>query len=60
MKKTVTLFFCNFCAKNQHEIKLLIAGPGDIAICNECIDLCVEIVKDKSGKAFAGTKETES
>jgi ATP-dependent protease Clp ATPase subunit len=34
---------CNFCGKRYHEVKKLIAGP--IAyICNECVDLCHEIV----------------
>jgi len=38
---------CSFCAKTQHEVKTLIAGP-DVFICDECVALCVEIVDQKS------------
>lgn len=37
---------CNFCLKSQDEVKLMIAGPNDIAICNECVELCVGIVSE--------------
>jgi ATP-dependent Clp protease ATP-binding subunit ClpX len=36
---------CSFCGKNQSEVKKLIAGPG-VYICNECIELCNEILKE--------------
>lgn len=39
--------FCSFCGKSQHNVKKLIAGPG-IFICNECVDLCVDIIGDTS------------
>lgn len=39
-------FKCSFCGKNQEQVKRLIAGPG-VYICNECIDLCSEIVSDE-------------
>jgi ATP-dependent Clp protease ATP-binding subunit ClpX len=39
---------CSFCGKNQDEVTKLIAGP-DVFICDECIDLCNEIVQDESG-----------
>ncbi len=38
---------CSFCGKNQDEVKKLIAGP-DVFICDECIDLCNEILQDES------------
>ena len=38
--------FCSFCGKSQHEVKKLIAGPT-VFICDECIDLCNEIVRDE-------------
>jgi ATP-dependent Clp protease ATP-binding subunit ClpX len=41
-KSTATLT-CSFCGKHQRQVKKLIAGP-DVYICNECIDLCVEII----------------
>ena len=35
---------CWFCGKTQREVKALVAGPGRIAICDECVGLCVELV----------------
>ena len=40
---TKTLY-CSFCFKSQHEVKKLISGPGGIFICDECVDLCNEII----------------
>jgi ATP-dependent Clp protease ATP-binding subunit ClpX len=40
------LLYCSFCGKSQHEVKKLIAGPS-VFICDECIDLCNDIVKDE-------------
>jgi ATP-dependent Clp protease ATP-binding subunit ClpX len=42
--------FCSFCGKNQHEVKKLIAGPN-VFICDECIDLCTDIITEEAGKA---------
>jgi ATP-dependent Clp protease ATP-binding subunit ClpX len=39
--------FCSFCGKSQHEVKKLIAGPS-VFVCDECIDLCNEIIRDDS------------
>jgi hypothetical protein len=36
---------CSFCSKEQRQVEQLIAGPG-VAICNECVDLCNEIIED--------------
>jgi hypothetical protein len=36
---------CSFCGKDQHDVKKLIAGPS-VYICNECIDICEEIIED--------------
>ncbi|MDD2568664.1 MAG: ATP-dependent Clp protease ATP-binding subunit ClpX [Clostridia bacterium] len=36
---------CSFCGKSQGQVKKLVAGPG-VYICNECIDLCSEIVEE--------------
>ncbi|TBV83416.1 MAG: ATP-dependent Clp protease ATP-binding subunit ClpX [Desulfobulbaceae bacterium] len=40
---------CSFCGKPQSDVKKLIAGPG-VFICNECIDLCNEIVNEDLGE----------
>ena len=37
---------CSFCRKNQHEVLKLIAGPK-VYICNECVSLCNEIIRDE-------------
>ncbi len=39
------LLYCSFCGKSQHEVKKLIAGPS-VFICDECIDLCNDIIRD--------------
>jgi ATP-dependent Clp protease ATP-binding subunit ClpX len=41
--------FCSFCGKNQQEVKKLIAGPA-VYICDECIQLCSEIIDEESVK----------
>lgn len=42
---TEKLLYCSFCGKSQHEVKKLIAGPS-VFICDECIDLCNDIIRD--------------
>lgn len=39
------LLCCSFCGKSQNDVKKLIAGPG-VYVCNECIDICNEIIND--------------
>jgi ATP-dependent Clp protease ATP-binding subunit ClpX len=49
---------CSFCGKSQKEVKKLIAGPG-VYICDECIDLCTDIIveeKDKETTVKGGLK----
>ena len=41
--------FCSFCGKNQKEVKKLIAGPA-VYICDECIQLCGEIIDEETDK----------
>ena len=45
-------FFCSFCGKNQKEVKKLIAGPS-VYICNECVNLCEEIIEDEEKESLA-------
>src|SRR5688500_8292507 len=40
------LLKCSFCGKSQKAVKKLIAGPG-VYICDECIDLCNEIIEEE-------------
>lgn len=39
---------CSFCGKSQDQVKRLIAGPGSVYICNECVDLCQEIISEET------------
>jgi ATP-dependent Clp protease ATP-binding subunit ClpX len=41
---------CSFCGKHQRQVNKLIAGPG-VYICNECVDLCVDIIAQERPKA---------
>ena len=43
---------CSFCGKSQRQVKKLIAGPG-VYICDECIDLCNEIIDEEAVQAPA-------
>ncbi len=43
---TGELLKCSFCGKSQKQVKKLIAGPG-VYICDECIDLCNEIIEEE-------------
>jgi len=39
--------YCSFCGKSQHEVVKLIAGPA-VFICNECVDLCIDIIREEN------------
>ena len=41
------LLYCSFCGKSQHEVRKLIAGPS-VFICDECIELCNDIIRDEA------------
>jgi hypothetical protein len=41
---------CSFCLKSQHEVAKLIAGPGNLFICDECVALCDEYVAGRTPK----------
>lgn len=45
IKRPEEILRCSFCGKSQNEVKKLIAGPS-VYICNECIDICNEIIND--------------
>ena len=48
------LLYCSFCGKSQHEVKKLIAGPS-VFICDECIELCNDIIRDEAAEANNAT-----
>jgi ATP-dependent Clp protease ATP-binding subunit ClpX len=45
--------YCSFCGKSQHEVRKLIAGPT-VFICDECVELCNDIIREESKGALAG------
>lgn len=51
---------CSFCGKSQDQVKKLIAGPEGVFICDECIEVCMEIVEDELFEAEeAQTEESD-
>jgi len=44
---------CSFCGKSQEQVHRLIAGPGGVYICDECIDLCQEIIAEEQSAPAA-------
>jgi ClpX C4-type zinc finger protein/glyoxalase superfamily protein len=47
------VLYCSFCGKNQHEVKSLVAGPH-VFICDECIDLCSDIIDEQLLRLIEG------
>ncbi len=46
-----TQYHCSFCGKSRDQVRRLIAGPGSVYICDECIELCREIIEEESSGA---------
>ena len=53
------VLYCSFCGKSQHEVKKLIAGPS-VFICDECIELCNDIIRDEVPAEGSATAKTKS
>lgn len=51
------LINCSFCKKSQTEVKKLVVGPDGICICDECIDLCGEILREENVPTFKEIKQ---
>jgi ClpX C4-type zinc finger protein len=45
------ILYCTFCFKSQHEVKRLISGPSNVFICDECVELCNEVIADRKPKS---------
>ena len=50
--------YCSFCGKSQHEVRKLIAGPT-VFICDECVELCNDIIREETKAGLTGRKEGE-
>jgi ATP-dependent Clp protease ATP-binding subunit ClpX len=53
------VLYCSFCGKSQHEVKKLIAGPS-VFICDECIELCNDIIRDEVPAEGTAAKSSKS
>ncbi|MEN9872728.1 MAG: ATP-dependent Clp protease ATP-binding subunit ClpX [Actinomycetota bacterium] len=49
LSETSELLKCTFCGKSQRQVRKLIAGPASVYICDECVELCNEIVEEELG-----------
>ena len=52
------LLYCSFCGKSQHEVRKLIAGPS-VFICDECVDLCNDIIREEVQEGSNKTREEQ-
>lgn len=52
--------FCSFCGKVQDEVKKLISGPSEIYICDECVDLCQEIIDEELAQELTQSSDVEA
>lgn len=59
MQESADLLKCSFCGKSQKQVKKLIAGGG-VYICDECIELCNEIIEEELGAAQAEESSQKS
>jgi len=50
------ILYCSFCGKSQHEVRKLIAGPT-VFICDECVELCMDIIKEENKDSYVKTQE---
>ena len=53
MPKDEHVLRCSFCGKSQDEVEKLIGGPGGICICDECVELCNEIIEEDAERKNA-------
>jgi ATP-dependent Clp protease ATP-binding subunit ClpX len=51
-KNTRLTYRCSFCGKGQDQVQRLIAGPSGVYICDECIDLCQEIIDEEQATSM--------
>ncbi len=51
--KVIEKIRCSFCNKTEDQVRKLIAGPNGVFICDECIDICSELVEEDLAEEFA-------
>ena len=55
-KNNKSILYCSFCGKSQLEVRKLIAGPT-VFICDECVELCMDIIKEENKDSFIKNQE---
>ena len=58
LSETSELLKCTFCGKSQRQVKKLIAGPASVYICDECVELCNEIIEEELGAQVKESTES--
>src|SRR5512138_1655218 len=56
MAQEKNTLYCSFCGKSQHEVRKLIAGPT-VFICDECVELCMDIIREENKSSLVKSKE---
>ena len=64
MKEDKEQLFCSFCGKPKELVKRLVSGPNGVYICDECIEICRDVIKedmqkDNADKSFTLLKPSE-
>lgn len=58
-KRIRSTYICSFCGKNQDQVQRLIAGPGGVYICNECISLFADQINEEQSAVASTTNEAQ-
>ena len=53
------VYRCSFCGKSQDQVRRLVAGPGGVYICDECVDMCREIMEEVEPDQLVGASRHE-
>lgn len=51
-------YVCSFCGRGQDEVQRLIAGPGNVFICDECVAMCSQIIAEENEQKVPATRRT--
>src|SRR5262245_11159811 len=55
--KPASTLYCSFCFNSPHEVEKLIAGPANIFICDECVEICNAYIADRPPKVTKSSME---
>lgn len=55
MKSSNDVYMCDFCGKKHHDVETIVTGLDGVAICDECIELSMEILAERRGETKKGS-----